>query len=94
MSDSENSISPIQKVRKDRIHPYTKRLNNIKAKINYYKNKLIKENSNDKYKNIINDLEYERFILKLNDKDIKTIKTFCKYNNIDFIKLCKNIKEI
>ena len=75
-------------VRKAREHPYTNQLNRIKSKICYYKKRMNEENA-DKIKDIINDLEYERFILKLNPHDFEVISKFCSFN-----KLSLNVKEI
>ena len=79
MTDSESST------RKQREHPYTKQLNRIKSKICYYKKRLNDE-TDDKKKDSINDyinnLEYERFILKLNPHDITVIKKFCTFNKL------------
>ena len=88
---SEKSQSDADKVhdkatRKAREHPYTKLLNRIKSKICYYKKRLNDEKDEKKKENIndvIEDLEYERFILKLNPHDISIINKFCLYNNIE-----------
>ena len=73
-------MSEKQSTRKIRIHPYTQRLNNIKAKINYYNNKLkgelrgkeviLDDEKKKKYEQKIKDLNYERFILKLNIENL------------------------
>ena len=72
LSDSE-----ITKVRKQRDHPYTKHLNRIKSKICYYK-KSESENTT-----LIDALEYERFVLKLNPHDMQVIEKFCQFNKLD-----------
>ena len=72
--------------RKPRSHPYTTQLNRIKSKICYYKKCLDDNLPEEKKKSIIdtiNDLEYERFILKLNPRDIQIIKKFCLFNDLD-----------
>ena len=84
--------------RKAREHPYTKLLNRIKSKICYYK-KRMNDEKDEKKKEIINDviedLEYERFILKLNSHDIQVINKFCLFNNIeiDIEELLKQFSE-
>ena len=84
--------------RKQREHPYTKLLNRIKSKICYYK-KRMNDEKDEKKKEIINDviedLEYERFILKLNSHDIQVINKFCLFNNIeiDIEELLKQFSE-
>ena len=90
---NEITKSETTKTIRQRAHPFTQRLNNIKSKINYYNKKLKDKPDNAEYKNRIDELEYERFILKLNDKDIKTLKIFCNYNKIDFIKMTEKIRE-
>ena len=93
------------KERKQRIHPFTIRLNNIKAKINYYNNKLkgelrgkeVKLNDEQKkdYEQKIKDLNYERFILKLNERDIKILETYCAYNKLPLdLETIRNQKNI
>ena len=94
MSASENQtrIQTEKAVRAHRAHPFTVRLNNIKAKINYYNNKLkgevrgkeviLTDEQKAEYEQKIKDLNYERFILKLNDRDLKVLKTYCEYNKI------------
>ena len=72
LSDSE-----IIKSRKQREHPYTKHLNRIKSKICYYK-KSESENTT-----LIDALEYERFVLKLNPHDMQVIEKFCQFNKLN-----------
>ena len=83
MSDSQSEPelahdSEITKVRKQREHPYTKHLNRIKSKICYYK----KGEPSPETKSMIDALEYERFVLKLNPHDMQVIEKFCHFNKL------------
>ena len=73
-------------VRKVRIHPYTRELNNIKASIHYYKKMLeseIEEYKIKKYQDKIDELEYKRYIYKLGPKQIDAIQKYCQHKGIE-----------
>ena len=73
-------------IRKNRDHPFTQKLNQIKSKICYYNKKLNEEKDEDKKKkiqNVIDELNYTRFILKLNKRDIDVLQKICIFNEIE-----------
>lgn len=67
---------------------YKDKLNQLKSKASYHL-KILKtlEPETERYKTVeakIKKINYDRFILKLNESQIKTLKAFCEYHNISF----------